>query len=348
MVEVPLIIGDVLEIPDDRPGIGVQGQRGIGVQHVAVAGAALHGAPGNRHPDTRIDQVQLRVVAGRIPGRAAAPILVRDVAPAVVAELALAGNGVRTPHLLAGIHVMGRDPAAGVQVIAAGHAGDDAPLDYHRTAGIVLANGPVAHLHVPFDLARTGVQGHEVRIVGADEQLVPVERTVAADAGERSAVLHLLAAVLPDARTVADVHRLDEVARLHQEHHAVVDQRRRFLTALRHRPGPRQAQAAHVGRVDLVEGAVPPVAVGPPPHQPVAGRRADQHLLGHGLIVARAWLRRRGCAREQQDDDDTEPTNRRSHLFAATTAAPTAGACAGRTCTGCPANRCPCSAAPSC
>ena len=210
---------------------------------------------------------------------------------------------------------MGRDPAARVQVIAARHAGDDAPLDHHRTAGIVLANGPVAHLHVPFDLARTGIEGHEVGVVGGDEQLVPVERTVAVDAGERGAVLDLLAAVFPDARPVADVERFDEVARLHQEHHAVVDERRRFLAALRHRPGPRQAQAAHVGRVDLIERAVPPVTVGPPPHQPVAGRRVDQHLLGHGLVVALARLRCRGCAREQQRDDDTEPADHRSHLF---------------------------------
>ena len=50
---------------------------------------------------------------------------------------------------------------------------------------------------------------------------------------------------------------------------------------------PGQAQVSHVGGVDLIERAVPPVAVGPPPHEPVVGWRGDQHVLGYrGVTIS--------------------------------------------------------------
>ena len=167
--------------------VGVQGERRVGIQHVAVAGTALHRTPRNR---------------------------------------------VRAPHLGARVDIVGRHPAAGVEEIAAGHAGDDTPLDHHRAARIVLADGPVADRDVPFDLARPDVQGHQVGVVRGDEQLVAVERAVAVGAGQRGPMLDLLPAILPEAGAVAHVERLDEVARLHQEHDAVVHERRRLVGVL--------------------------------------------------------------------------------------------------------------------
>ena len=311
MVEVPLVVGDVLEVPDDLAGVGVEGERGVGVQDVAVAGAALHRAPRDRHPDAGEDEVQLGVEAGRVPGRAAPPVLVGNVSPALVAELAPGGNGVRAPHLGAGVGVVGRHPTAGVEVIAAGHAGDDASLDHHRAARVVLADGPVADRDVPLDLAGPGVQGDEVGVVGGDEQLVVVEGAVAVDAGERRRMLDPLPPVLPEARAVAHVEGLDEVARLHQEHHPVVHERGRLLPALSHGPGPRETQAADVGRVYLVKRTVPPVAVGPPPHRPVARRRSRQHVPGHRRVAVGDGLRRGGRPGEQEaDQDGAEPQPR--------------------------------------
>ena len=79
MVEVPLVVGDVLEVPDDLAGVGVEGEGRVGVQDVAVTGAPLHRAPRNRHPDAGVDEVQPGVEAGRVPSRAAPPVLVGDV-----------------------------------------------------------------------------------------------------------------------------------------------------------------------------------------------------------------------------------------------------------------------------
>ena len=137
-------------------------------------------------------------------------------------------------------------------------------------------------------------------VVGADEQPVLVEGPVAAGARQRGAVLDPRPAILPQTGAVAHVQRLDVVARLHQEHDAVVDERRGLLQALGHGPRPGETQAAHVGRVDLVERAVAPVVVGAPPHRPVARRRVDEHLLGHRRVVVDGGLRRGDRSREQK------------------------------------------------
>ena len=300
MVEVPFVVRGVLEVPHDLARVGVEGEGGVRVEDVAVSGAALHRAPRNRHPDAGVDQVQLGVVARRVPRGAAAPQLVGDVAPGVVTELAFTGNGVRAPHLLAGPGVVGRDPAARVEVVAARHAGHHAALDDLRPAGVVLADLPVADRHVPHHLAGARVEGHQVGVVGADEQLVLVEGSVAVRAGQRGAVLDPRPAILPQPGAVAHVERLDVVARLHQEHDAVVHERRRLLQAFGHGPGPGQAQAAHVGGVDLVERAVAPVVVGAPPHRPVARRRVDEHLLGDRRVLVDGGLRRGDRSREQK------------------------------------------------
>ena len=232
--------------------------------------------------------------------------------PALVAELAGAGNGVGAPHLGAGAGVVGRHPAAGVEVIAAGHAGHDAPLDDHRAAGVVLADGPVADRDVPLDLAGPRVQGHEVGVVGGDVQLVAVEGAVAVDAGQRRRVLDTLPAVLPDARAVAHVEGLDEVARLHQG----TSSRRARAGWFPAGPPPwsRPMPAAGGRRWTCLiwsRGAVPPVAVGPPPHRPVPGRRIEQHGLGHRRVAVGDGLRRRGRTGGQEAGGGRRPRPRR-------------------------------------
>ena len=148
-------------------------------------------------------------------------------------------------------------------------------------------------------------------VVGGDEQLVVVEGAVAVDAGQGRRMVDLLPAILPEARAVAHVEGLDEVARLHQEHHPVVHERRRLLPPLPHGPRPREPQAADVRRVDLIERTVPPVAVGPPPHRPVLRRRVQQHVPGHRRVAVGDGLRRGGRPGEQEADQDrAEPQPR--------------------------------------
>src|SRR5581483_8337899 len=80
------------------------------------------------------------------------------------------------------------------------------------------------------------------------------------------------------------------------------------------RPGPAGAQILDVVLVDLIERAIAPAVVGPPPHQPVRWRRAAQHRIadrrqrGKGIGFRRLRLR---CRRGEQNQRQAE--QRRSH-----------------------------------
>ena len=154
-----------------------------------------------------------------------------------------------------------------------------------------------SRLHLQSGLSDAGLGFHGLR-----QTLQPADGNAqsASQADSVGGMLDLVPPILPDTRAVADVERLDRVAWLDEEHHPIVHERRRLLTALPHRPGPRQPQAADVGRVDLVERAVPPMAVRPAPHEPVFGRRVDQHLLRDWRVAVRNRLRGNECAVEQQ------------------------------------------------
>ena len=72
MILIPVAPGDVLKVPDDFPGIGIQRQGRVGIQHVAPSGIALDRAPGNRYRHPHKNQVELGIITGRHPRRAAA------------------------------------------------------------------------------------------------------------------------------------------------------------------------------------------------------------------------------------------------------------------------------------
>ena len=97
------------------------------------------------------------------------------------------------------------------------------------------------------------------------------------------------------------VERDHLVARRRDEHHAVVDDRRR-LVAVGDAGGdhPRRLQPRDVGRRDLIERAVAPAVVGAPDHQPVAGVGILQALGRHRLVVPQHGRHRRRRRRRQR------------------------------------------------
>ena len=128
---------------------------------------------------------------------------------------------------------------------------------------------------LPDQLARRGVEGEEVVVVGGVDDQAAVDRDVAV-----GLVLRDVAPVLPPQVAGDRVDRLDDVVGVRHVQRAAVGDRRAVLRALRQGPRPDHAQAVDVAAVDLVERTVAPAVERPPPRQPVAVRRAPEHGVG--------------------------------------------------------------------
>jgi hypothetical protein len=123
-----------------------------------------------------------------------------------------------------------------------------------------------------------------MRIRARQEDFVGVERDRAARPVEQIVVItavdfRKLAPVLPEQIAGAAVQGLNHVVRVCKKDDTVMHQRRLFLISRLHVPGPCQFQSADIAGADLLERAVAPGAVIAPPHQPVPGIRALQHLF---------------------------------------------------------------------
>ena len=131
MIVIP-VIDDVLVVPHDLAGVGVQGQRGVVVQVGLVVAGEDELRRRNRHRRAHENQVSLRVVARHHPGADVPALGHRHVAPGLVAGLARQRDRARPPHFLARLRVVRGDDAgvvAGVGLaLAAGNhlaVGDD-------------------------------------------------------------------------------------------------------------------------------------------------------------------------------------------------------------------------------
>ena len=145
------------------------------------------------------------------------------------------------------------------------------------------------------------VERHQARVGRREEDLVLVDRDVAHRAEADGLVRADL--VLPDQVAGRGVQGLHHVHGVGEIHDAVVHERVGLVgAAFVHRPRPRQAQVLDVGAGDFGERAVAPRLVIAAGHQPVAGRRRAQHLVGDRHVVRHLALhavsaRRRGSLR---------------------------------------------------
>ena len=134
MIEIP-VIDDVLVVPDDLAGVGVERQRRVVVEVRACRcrRAMNFGAGIVTDVPTKI-RFSLGVVARHHP-RADVPALVhRHVAPGLVARLAGPRNRARAPELLAGLRVVRGDDAGVVAGVGlALPAGDHLAVGDDRT-----------------------------------------------------------------------------------------------------------------------------------------------------------------------------------------------------------------------
>src|SRR6202034_2036479 len=110
--------------PRQLPRIGIERQRGVGIQRRAIAGAAAYAHPrlGLRRPP--VGQVQVRIVASRDPRLDARPESVRQPTPSVAAGFAFERDRSKTPRFLTGLGVIGADKALLFPIRRAGVAAE--------------------------------------------------------------------------------------------------------------------------------------------------------------------------------------------------------------------------------
>ena len=155
----------------------------------------------------------------------------------------------------------------------------DEPVDDDRAARVPVALRRIGDPGLPRRAPAARVEREHRRVLRGDEDPVAPDREIAELVEPARQVALQRTPVLPDQRAGVGLQRLDDVARVGQVHHAPVDERRRLVHAVRHRPRPGEAQVADVLRVHPVERAVPLAVVGAPEHQPVARGRIEQHVV---------------------------------------------------------------------
>ncbi len=139
MIEIP-VIDDVLVVPDDLAGVGIQRQRGVVVQVLLVVAAEQELRRGRADRRADVDQVQLGIVARHHPRADVIAPLEGHVAPRLVARFARRRDRARAPQLLAGARVV-RGDHAGVRAAfgLAAAAGDDLAVGDDRPRALLRA-----------------------------------------------------------------------------------------------------------------------------------------------------------------------------------------------------------------
>ena len=302
------MVGQVLVVPDDVPGVGIERQRRVVVQVLQVAPPQHELRGGRRNRRAHVDQVQLGIVARHHPGAHVAPVLERHAAPGFVARLAGRRHQPRAPQLRAGPRVVGRDDARLRPCLRDASApGNDLAVGDDRAGRLMRRMHLVVDdPRLPRQPSGGGLQGEDVAVGARVDDQVAVDGEVAVPLGKGRddvlrEILGAVAAVLPQQVAGDGVDGLDDVARVRHVHHAAVHQRRALLAARGKRARPDHAQLAHVVAVDLVERAVAPAVERPPPHQPVFRGGILEHGVGDRCKPIRG-LRRRNAGRcdEQQ------------------------------------------------
>ena len=286
LVEIQRFAGRVLIMPCERAVLRPQRERRARVERIVeVRGAAACAHPWLRLRRAPIGQIEIGIVAAGDPRLAADAQVIRQFAPRLRSRLAGSRDRVEFPQLLAGCRIVPADPAAVVPVpIASDKAVDDDAFDHDGAGGVCVALRAVGNGRRPHLFAGACVERDEPRVGCRDEHPVLVDRHVA-HRGDPSRLVraHM---VFPNELAGSRVERLDEIQRVGEIHDAVVNDGRRLVgLAFVHRPGPCELQLLDVVARDLRERTVTPALIITARHQPVAGIRAAQHLVGDRHVV---------------------------------------------------------------
>src|SRR5579859_126521 len=218
-VEIPDIVRDLLVIPLELAGIGIERDDAVGVEVGAFAGIAIEISRGIA--DAPIEQIQLGIIRAGEPGGASArfPAI---AGPGLVAFLARGGNGPETPGAAAGVDVESREIAA-MSGIAAGDADHHFVFDEQRRAGdVAAALAHVLDVDSPELAAGFLVERHDIIIERAKEHAAGADGHAARPGAVDNADLaRVLVEVVPDFPAGFRVDGEDTVPGRRDVHHAV-------------------------------------------------------------------------------------------------------------------------------
>ena len=239
VVEIP-VVDEMLVVPGDLAGGHLERQGGVVVEVLVLRAAEeeLRRRRGHRRSD--VEELEGGIVARHHPGADVLAIREGHLTPALVSRLAGRGNGAPTPQLSAAVRIVGGDdtrlrPGAGPATAPGDHlaVGDDGTGALDRRMRPIVKD-----LRVPDQLARSRVEGEDMVVVAGidnqpavDGQITVVGAEAADVAGN---VVGKVAAMLPDEVAAHRIDRLNDILRVGQVQHSVVDQWSRLLATLAH------------------------------------------------------------------------------------------------------------------
>ena len=205
LVQIKRLAWRVAVIPFQLAGVGIERERGAGIERSAVPGAAARPHPGLGLGHAPVSEIKVRIVGARQPRGAAASR--PDLAlPRITARFARRGYGVSAPLFFAGFRVECgyKTTDAELTTRCAHHylATSDERRERDVVSGFVVRHGGG-----PDFLASLGVEGHENRFTGGEVNVAAVESDSAAGIVRDHGPCRPWSLVAPEKVTRAHVER---------------------------------------------------------------------------------------------------------------------------------------------
>ncbi len=276
---IPFVRRVELEVPAQFTRVGIERDDAVGVERVTEPSRGRR--PGRRLAGRRINEVELRVVADRIPGRATGRRKVGVPVPGLRTRILATRDRVERPELLPRDRVE-RLQLAARREIAARHADKDLAVGDQRRMRMTLAVPVIGRLRLPEHLARAPVERNQIAVGRAPVDRITVDRNAAVAPGGfgQRDIVREAAGLLPDQLAGQRIEGDDAPRALGNVHEPVGDDRGCDPAAVvPHRIGPDETQVVDVTAIDLGQRAVRGHVIGATIVDPVAGLRIMQPLV---------------------------------------------------------------------
>ena len=150
--------------------------------------------------------------------------------PSFIAGLTRRGHGIGAPYFLASFCVQCHDEAANAQFTAR-RAHQDLAVNGERRHGDVVAEVVVLDSGIPGFPAGGCVQCDDPGIQSGGIDFIAIKGDATVGAMEGNVGFRQIVLIAPQHIAARRVDCINQIARRGDEHHAIVDDRRRFMTA---------------------------------------------------------------------------------------------------------------------